>query len=1237
MSTKWTEEQKKSIFEEGSNLLVAAGAGAGKTAVLVQRIIRKITDEDLDIDIDKLLVVTYTNAAASEMKERIGDELQKNLEKDFKSRRLQSQLTLLNQANIMTMHSFCLKVIRDNFHVVDLDPNFRVSDNQENILLKQDAVQELFEEKYDNEDNDFLNLVDSYGDKNDSKVQEIVVSLYEFVQSVPWPKKWLMDAAESFNLDDGFKFETSKWAKIIILNLKTEIKALKDSMERAVDLICDDSGVEVYKDAFYNDICQLDDLLKLGNWNEIRDGLLNLKFQKLTSVKKDQCDINIKDKVTKIRKNVKDTLKSITEKIFGYTDDTAKTIRDMYPVMKCLINIVMDFDDKYSSKKRERDIVDFNDIEHFCLSILTSVDEHGKIMPSSTALYYRKNFREILIDEYQDINGVQEVIINMISRKDEDSNLFMVGDVKQSIYRFRQAKPELFLEKYKNYSDEEGKKNRRIKLFKNFRSRRHIIEGTNYLFKQIMSEEIGELEYDENEEIESGAVYPELSNEQSEKNIKIFDDDSIELNLIDKVTEDDGEENLDNIQVEARLIVNKINSLVNSKNENNICVYDKNINEYRPLMYKDIVILMRATRNWAPTIVEELNNSHIPVFADTSIGYFETTEIKTVMSLLQIIDNPIQDIPLISVLRSPIESFSPEELIDIRLINKDIPFYEALKMCCFDLHDSSIPYSTEHITNSLKHKVSNFLKRLTNWRHKVVHMSIDEFIWYLYIETGYYGFVGAMAGGNQRQANLRMLFEKAQQYEKSSYKGLFNFINFINKLKSSSGDMGSAKVLGENENVVRIMSIHKSKGLEFPVVILAASGKNFNFMDMNKPILFNEELGLGPDYVDVERRIRYPTIIKQIIKNRVKIETLSEEMRILYVAFTRAKEKLIITGMVNDVEKMCKKWCEGSLVKDNKLPKYALMNAKSYVDWIGEALARHRDGKSIREYADEKNNNSFILDDDSKWDIKFWKKEDFFKKLEKEEKNDIIGEIENKYLNEDKSEYYKEINRRLNWKYKYDEATRIPGKFSVSELKRRFKLIDMEESANFIEKVNLKKPNFIKEKKGFSASEKGTLMHLAMQHIDIKNVESIDSINEQIEKLVMKEFITEEESKVIYPYKILNFFNSNIGKRMKESKKVYREVPFYIKVDSRELYKDLSLKDENILIQGIIDCYFQEEDGLVLIDYKTDYVEDIDELNNKYKIQIYYYSQALERMTGIKVKEKYLYSFYKDMAVRINK
>lgn len=1231
MIANWTDEQKKAILSDNANLLVSAGAGAGKTAVLVHRIIRKILDKESNIDIDRLLVVTYTNAAASEMKERIGDEIQKRLEKNFQPKRLQRQLTLLNQSNIMTMHSFCLKVIRDNFQLVDLDPNFRVADNEESILLKQNSISELFEEKYNSNDNQFLLFVDSYGDKDDSVVKNIVIDLYEFLQSIPWPKRWLNQAVEEFNLDTNFKFENSKFANLIIINLHRKIKKFIDKLKSAVKIMHMDTGLETYENSFLNDILNLQDIIKINSWQKMVNALKNIKFERLNSLKNKNYNEEIKQKIVKIRNDVKKSLKQVRENIFGYTENINESIKIMYPMMKCLMNIVNEFYNKYSLKKRDRNIVDFNDIEHFCLDILTYVDDKKRVVPSNTAIYYRNFFDEILVDEYQDSNAVQEVIINMISKKDECSNVFMVGDVKQSIYRFRQAKPELFLKKYNSYSDKDDSKNRRIKLFKNFRSRFQIIKSVNYIFRQIMCKEVGELDYDENEELQAGAEYPYSEIKGT------FENDCIEVNIIDKSSSEKNEENLDDVQVEARLIARRIEELVNHKNDECRNIYDRNINSYRPVMYKDIVVLMRATKNWAPILVDEFNNFGIPVFADTSTGYFETVEINTIMSLLKIIDNPVQDIPLIAVLRSPIESFSPEELIDIRIVNKNVHFYEALKNC---INDSGRDYSTDHIEDGLRNKVNNFLIQLDKWRKKVVHMSIDEFLWYLYMDTGYYGFVGAMPGGTQRQANLRMLFQKAEQYEKSSYKGLFNFINFVDKLKSSSGDMGSARILGENENVVRIMSIHKSKGLEFPIVIIAGAGKNFNFTDMNKPILFNEELGFGPDYVDSKKRIKHPTIMKQILKGKLKIETLSEEMRILYVAFTRAKEKLIITGMVNNVVKTCRRWCEESIVDEKKVPEYALIDAKNFLDWIGEALARHRDGEIIRKIAshDYKIDTNLIVDDPSKWNIKLWKKENFFKRLEKNSKNNIVWKIKNNLLKQGKSRHCDEIIRRLNWKYKYYDVSKIPAKFSVSELKRKFETVDAQNSMILERGQDLKKPQFIEGKSSISSAEKGTLVHLVMQHIDLKNIDSKMSIKRQIQNLVNKQFITEKESKVISEHKIFNFFTSQLGTRMRKCKKVYREVPFYMQIDSRDVCDELDEytgKGEKVIIQGIIDCYFQEKEEIVLIDYKTDYVDNFENIKKKYRVQIEYYSMAIEKMTGIKVKERYLYLFQRNVALKI--
>lgn len=1279
MSTKWTEEQREAIFTKNCNLLVAAGAGAGKTAVLVERIIQRIVDDKEAIDIDKLLVVTFTNAAAAEMRERIGDAISKQLEARPESKKLQRQLTLLNQSNIMTIHSFCLQVIKNNFHVIDIDPSFRVSDNTEAILLKQETIDELFEDKYEESNNEiFLKLVDAYGGKNDFKVQSMVLNLYEFAKSTPWPKLWLSDMAERFNVSDDFNFGDSEWANILLSYLNIEVEACKSKMEKAVEIVENAAGIEYYLEPFNIELQNIYSILHCNSWEDLKRNFSELSFEKIPVKRNKDADKEAKEKSKKIRDEVKKKLSEIKENIFTGTDSIGNNLRELYPMMKCLAKLVMSFDEKYSIKKRERGIVDFSDIEHFCLNILTSKDEDGNIVSSQVALEYKQQFEEILIDEYQDSNEVQEVIMNAISRKNDIPNMFMVGDVKQSIYRFRQAKPELFLGKYNRYSEERGTEERKIKLFKNFRSRPEIINGVNYLFEQIMSKEIGELEYDEGEALKSGAEYPKLQcdeeiikklekDEQSEKeaceyNIKNICGGDIELHLIDKqsndvfemddldtneaINVDLEEETADNIQIEARLVAKRIKELLDSNSKEKFNVYDKDIKGYRPVRYKDIVILMRATSNWAPTFVEELTNASIPVFADTATGYFETVEIRTIMSLLQIIDNPIQDIPLIAVLRSPIEAFEPEELMDIRMVNKDISFYEAMKAIENDKVSSEKEeielkkYTTEHISQELKDKVLNFLNKLNKWRKKVLHIPIDEFIWYLYIETGYYGFVGAIPGGPQRQANLRILFERAKQYEKTSYKGLFNFINFVNKLKSSSGDMGSAKILGENEDVVRIMSIHKSKGLEFPIVILAGAGKQFNLMDMNRSILFHGELGLGPDYVDPDRRISYPTVVKQVLKRKIKVETLSEEMRILYVAFTRAKEKLIITGTINNIVNTAEKWYEAAARKGNKISEYAIGNAKSYLDWIGPAMIRHICGKNLREIIGKENVSEFVIDDRSRWSIKTWNKESFMKKvnLDDEEDQDIIKEIESASLTNEKSKYNQEISRRLNWEYEYMKSSDIPAKFSVSELKRKFTMIDVDESREMISSVVLKKPIFIQKKRTLSAAEKGTLLHLVMQHLELDKVSSNEEIMEQVKRLIQREFITEKEGKVVQIDKILKFFKTDLGQRMKNAKNVYRETPFFIEVSAVELYKDLPkelYENEKVLIQGIIDCYFEEDDKLVLLDYKTDFVEDINRFKEKYNLQIYYYKRALEKMTGKSIKNTYLYSFFKDEVIEI--
>lgn len=1231
--TKWTEEQLKAIETRRCNLLIAAAAGSGKTAVLVERIIRIITNEESPVDIDRLLVVTFTSAAASEMRERIASAITKALEKSPNSKNLQKQLTLLSRANITTMHSFCLDVIKNNFHIIDLDPAFRILDETEGMLLRSEVLEELFEDKYENDDKEFLDLVEAYSDsKSDDKLKDIVLDLYKFSMSGPWPQRWLRDKSEEFNIGTIEDLDKSSWMKVFIENLVIELQGLISMEEKALELCEETSGLEPYIDTFRDDITMLQMIYEhLGaGVVEIYNRLSSASFSKLKTVRKaNVSDENVQSRVKAIRDDVKKKINKLRDEIFSMTpDEMLHSVKSSYPYMKTLSNLVIEFQDKFSNAKKERGALDFNDLEHLCLKILTSEN-------SGVADNFKEYFDEVLVDEYQDSNAVQEAIIDLVSRKySDDPNVFMVGDIKQSIYRFRQAKPELFLEKYNTYSKEQGK-NVKIQLYKNFRSRDEVIKGVNYIFKEIMSRVVGELEYTDEEALNLGASYKDAEDDNYVVGGKI------ELNILDKSTEVEEEilieeeEDLGAINLEARIVANRIKELLSNKDGKVFKVLDKVTGEYRPVTYKDIVILLRATKNWSEVFLDELGAEGIPVYADTGSGYFESIEIRTIMSLLKVIDNPMQDIPLIAVLRSPIMSFSAEDLTNIRLVDKDKYFYENI---------ISISNEEFDCEKELIEKCNIFLERLNVWRKKSIYTPIDEFIWYLYTDTAYYGYVGAMPNGVLRQANLRILFQRAKQYEQTSFKGLFNFINFINKLRKSSGDMGSAKVLGENEDVVRIMSIHKSKGLEFPVVFVCGSGKQFNLMDLNNNILYHEELGFGPELVDLDKRVSYPTLPKEAIKQRIRLETLSEEVRILYVAFTRAKEKLIITGAVNGLEKWITKCCNAAALDRDIILPSEVLKGKSYLDWIGMAICKHRDGESLRELVGA--NDISIKDDLSTWSVKTWTKSD----LIVDKKNSDVDEIneENLLINFDCSSVDKEIERRLDFRYKFRESTLIKSNFSVSELKKKnfeqVPVIDTEEL--FKEDICNIKPKFLQEERGLTAAEKGTAMHFVMQKVDLSRVSTIEEIKVQLKELVDRELLSKEEYKVISPYKVKKFFISKLGERMLSAHNrgdiVYRELPFYTEIDVHRIDPDLpkDVEGDKVRLQGVIDSFFYEDNEVILLDYKTDYVEqgNEEELINKYRMQIQYYKEALEKITKTKIKECYLYSFYleKEILVEVN-
>ena len=1181
MSVKWTNEQLQAINEKGENILVAAAAGSGKTTVLVERIINKIINEN--VDIDKILIVTFTNAAASEMRAKILDAIYKKIEENPNNTHLQRQITLLVKSNISTIHAFCLEVIKNNFYEIDVSPNFKIADTTELEIMRQEVLEDLFEEKYENYDKDFLELINTYTTyKSDDTLKELILKIYKYIQSFPFPQKWLEESTNKFLLEENISFEKTAWGEVLFELAKEEINDAIIILKEQLEKIKYEEDFNKFLITISEDIRKLEIIYNSSTWDELYINLTNFKFDTWPRDKK--AEETLREEIKQERDKIKKSISNIIEKIIICNSEEAiQEMKEVFPIAEKMKNIIIEFSEKFAIAKKEKNIIDFNDIEHFALKILIK-EENGKNVISNVAKKYREKFVEIAIDEYQDSNLIQEYILTTISR---GNNIFMVGDIKQSIYKFRQARPELFLEKYEKYKLKEELQendNLKIQLFKNFRSRKEVLDFTNLVFENIMQKELGDIEYNENEFLNLGANYPENKEAIAELNVidlkKQEDDDE----------EDITEEKIENIVLEAKFVAKKIKQLF----KDNYMVCDKNGN-FRKLKYKDIVILLRATANSAQIFEKEISNLGIPVFSDSSCEYIESIEIQTIMSLLKIIDNPINDISLVTVLRSMIGGFSDNELIQIRINDKTKSFYE-----------SALSY-IENKDDEIKYKLKEFLEKLEKWRKEKENIPLDEFIWKLYIDTGFYNYVSLMPNGILRQANLKLLFEKAKQYETTSFKGLFNFISFIDKLKLSSTDMSSAKLIGENEDVVRIMSIHKSKGLEFPVVFLSCTGKKFNVMDLNNSdILLHQELGIGLKYIDYNRQVEYNTLAKEAIKNVSKIEMLSEEMRILYVALTRSKEKLIITGIANDLERSLKD--KEKLINtyknidiDCKINKNIVKRYMSYLDWI--ELVYLNNLKTIKELL--------------RYNIVSPK--DIIQEGE-EEKEKVNFEEKTANTNIEEQEKIKNI---LNWNYKYNLETNMITKTSVTQIKNinKEKKIDQEELINKFEI-----PEFLKENKNITGEEKGNVIHLILQKLNPKEEYNKEKINALIEKLLIKKIITKEEKEIIDINIILNFLASNIWKEMQEAKVVCQEQPFYININASKIYEEES--DENILVQGIIDLYYiNKNDEIILVDYKTDKKSE-KELKECYNNQLEIYKEAIENSLNKNVSSIYIYSTY---------
>ncbi len=1203
----WTPQQKKVIDLRDRNILVSAAAGSGKTAVLVERILQRITEKENPINIDQLLIVTFTKAAAQEMRERIGKAIEKKVMEEPENTHLQKQMTLLYNAQITTIDSFCLYVIRNYFHTIDLDPAFRIANEAELTLLRSDVIAELLEEKYDEGKEEFLNFIECYSaSKSDQSIEELILKLYHFSMSNPYPTEWLQERSRDFEHSlNGF--EESAWMKELLDYVQVILQEALMINEEAIKLCTQPDGPEPYLQAILSDQELLELFRGIQTYEEYYTKFQELSFTRLSSKKAPLVNEEKKELVKALRGQYKDRLSELVEDYFFQSPSEMK--QDMERIaspMSVLIDLVLTFIEKLKQAKEESNLVDFSDLEHFALQILIHHTETENV-PTSAAIDLSEQFEEIMIDEYQDSNNVQELILTSISReRNGEPNLFMVGDVKQSIYKFRLARPELFMEKYDTYTTEDSKA-QKIELSRNFRSRAEVLNSVNQIFFKIMRKSLGGIEYTNEVALYPGADYPlaeDITANQTELMVIDMNSDTMD------VSEDDIETlELTNRELEARAVAKKIKELI----QQNYSITDHG--ELRPIRYSDIVVLLRTMSNWSETYVEILNGEGIPCYSETQTGYFQTLEVKTVLNYLRILDNPQQDLPLLSVLYSPLGKLTSNELASLRTLTP-INQEDKKKLSLYD----SARYCAKESVGEFSDKLKKFFEVYDYLSEKVEYLSVHEMIQEIYQATGYDLYCYAMPSGEQRRSNLNMLVQHAITFEQSSFHGLFQFIRYVERLLKYEIDYGEATATGENDNAVRIMSIHKSKGLEFPVVFVGGMGKSFNNMDAREKIVFHPDLGIGPECIDTIARTKIPTLIKRVIQKKLVLDNLGEELRILYVALTRAKEKLFLIGTVKDAKKEEQKWIQAASLSEEHLMFTTLSKATNYFAFVGPAI---------------------VGDDSIKTSILSIAQ---LESIETEEQKQIENKEEEltkeQYRESRNEELNKELLRRISFRYPYQAQAKLPIKTTVSELKKLGNDIEDDMSAvlqeiyeemTVIATKDPTIPKFIKEPSKLKATDMGTMVHKIMECMCFSNCKTYEDIKQLTQELVSKRLFEQESVDQLSLKLLVPFLSSSLCERMRYAEqmgKIFKEQQFVLGVSADQVQEAFS-KEEVVLIQGIIDVYFEEEDGFVLVDYKTDYLEEGQEevLIQRYHKQMEYYAMAIERLRGKKVKEKIIYSF----------
>ncbi len=1182
VATKWTQEQQSAIESKEQNLLLSAAAGSGKTAVLVERIIKRITDNKAPIDADRLLVVTFTNAAANEMRERIIAGLEKCHQKDPKNKRITSQLTLVKRAQITTIDSFCIDILRNFFVEADISPDFTVADPTESKVMLEEALDKVINEMYDDKTfgKDFLSLMEAYANSkaNDTNFRELLISIYYFSQSLPYPDEWLDKSWQKFKLNGDFT--SSEYKDVLIAEAHAECERAISEYTLMIEL-SEQDGLYDYVSLFNEEKSFFEDCTKTFDYDKLKGMLDGYTFLRRPSIPKELQPIYI-DTLKDMRKKITERrMGKLCEKLLNLTAaQQENAINKMYPLMVCLSETVKRLSKAFLDMKLSKNMLDFSDCEHYCLNVL----ENKEI-----AELVKNRYDEIYIDEYQDTSKLQETIFSKIKRA---NNLFMVGDIKQSIYRFRNTDPTLFKTKRDEFLKDTEVQDRKIILSKNFRSRKNILDSVNYIFERIMSAESGEIDYNEDEKLYLGASYPD--NAQNPL------DYTTEVAIIDTntIAEDEGED-FNKIELQAKYCAKRIAEIIDSGAQ----IFDNG--SYRKITYKDICIIARNVKDNAVILNAVFSDYGIPCYADSTGSYFNSREVELMLSMLAIIDNPYQDLPLLAVLRSPIFNISSEELAKIRSHNKKKTYYDAI----IDCSKSQTPES----------KICcDIISTIEDFGEKSKRMSVSELILDVYNTTGYYDAQQTMPNGVIRCANLRLLYNRAKIYENTGLRGLYSFIKFINDFKETGNDLEAARLAAEQNDAVRIMSIHKSKGLEFPVVILFAAEHQFNLTDLHRGVLYHADFGFGPKFVDTDLRITYTFAPRASLESVLYRESIAEEMRILYVALTRAKEKLIIIGSDKNIKRKIRTCLSG---KNAKRINGALVSEHiSYLDWIIMALVDHEDGEKLRNYLDT-DRNMYIIEDESKFCINII---DAYHDLE-----GLSAELNTGTFNESIDE--EKILSLIKYQYPNIDDTQLPSKITVSELKKR------KETEIFSDGYEIfKKRSTIKEKtSGLTSAEIGIAYHTVLQKYDLSaKTETKEDVKNQIEEIKNRGFLTEEEAGAVNPEKILKFFKSGTGRMLLSAKEVKREYMFGVSIPAKNFITTTN-SEEEIMLQGVIDCLLITDEGIVIVDYKTDRSFDAQDTVEKYRIQLDCYKYAAEIIFKKPVIRKILYMFESDMGMNL--